>query len=761
MYSNVVSATAELSRLLMQRADGNPFLLGELLEALYRDGFLRVDLERGRWIWDLDQIRAYGLTEHTADLLAGKIRRLERESQEILKVASCLGSRFDLETLGLIQGRPREQITPSLETAAAAGLLIQDSAGSGDLASLAAPEGCRTAYRFTHDKVRQAAYSLHSAQERLALHYRIGKKLFETGPKEGERGEQAFEIATHWNLCKELLTAQSERKVLTRLNLSAGKRAKDSAAFQASLELLTNGLLLFDPSWWDEEHALGMELTIEAAEAAYLSGQYERMGQYLEAALRRGVSLEDRIRALDIQIHADANRNRNQEAIRTGLSLLADLDVHIPPRVKRIHLLLALLRIRWSLIGQKVDQLIDHPTLTSFSGLSVMRLFVALGVPAYLVDLDLYGYLVLQGVQFSLRHGNSPFAAVAYTGYGVLMCGVVQDVDTGYRYGQLARRLLDKFQEKRQRGFVLFVSANFIDHWKRPLAETLTTLLEGHRYALDNGDLIIAAYTAAHSCYHSFFCAADLDKLAGEFDRYRGLVRRIGKPDTFQTMIIFEQALLNLREPGADPTQLRGAAYDEGEALAEHRRLKDRVNIFNVYATKLVLCCLFQDYQKAQDYADQARSHLDAVIGSYTYAVYHFYDSLAQLGFCLRVSALSKRKVMKRVRANQRRLSRWAAHAPANHLHKLLLVEAERLQLLGRPEKAAALYDRVIRLTREHLMPGDEALALELTACFYQARGKLHVARAYALEARYAYLRWNARAKVLDLERKFAYFFTE
>jgi len=107
------------------------------------------------------------------------------------------------------------------------------------------------------------------------------------------------------------------------------------------------------------------------------------------------------------------------------------------------------------------------------------------------------------------------------------------------------------------------------------------------------------------------------------------------------------------------------------------------------------------------------------------------------------------------VKANRKKLKKWAQSAPMTHLHKLYLVEAEQHRVLGHKDKAIDCYDCAINLAKEHEYLNEEALANELAAKFYIGWGKEQVAEAYLTNAYHCYLRWGATAKVKDLERQY------
>src|SRR5262249_39356628 len=80
------------------------------------------------------------------------------------------------------------------------------------------------------------------------------------------------------------------------------------------------------------------------------------------------------------------------------------------------------------------------------------------------------------------------------------------------------------------------------------------------------------------------------------------------------------------------------------------------------------------------------------------------------------------------------------------------LVGAEIARLEGRVVDAQDLYETAIRSARAHEFVHNEALANELAARFYEARGFRTIAHAYLRDARDCYLRWGADGKVRQID---------
>ena len=185
---------------------------------------LAFDHDAARWSWDLDRIRAKGYADNVVDLLVGKLARLPDETQTTLQQLACLGNVADITTLANVLGCAEEEVHAALWEAVRLELV----------------ERLPGAYRFVHDRVQEAAYSLIAEAARTAAHLRIGRILVARTPPES-RDEAIFEIVNQLNRGGPLITSPDEREQLVALNLLAGKRAKVSAAYASALTYFVAG----------------------------------------------------------------------------------------------------------------------------------------------------------------------------------------------------------------------------------------------------------------------------------------------------------------------------------------------------------------------------------------------------------------------------------------------------------------------------------------------------------------------------------------
>ncbi|MDA8402972.1 MAG: serine/threonine-protein kinase PknK, partial [Desulfobacteraceae bacterium] len=204
-----------LARLCHEKTLGNPFFLYQLLHSLYENSSLVFDAINGTWNFDVEQIRKADITENVVDLMVGKIRKLTPETQDILKLAACIGNTFDLATLAMVSEKSRTTTAQLLFEALKERLLIPVDDHYKFISE--SNDTLNADYRFLHDRILQAAYSLIPDDDKKRVHLKIGRLLLKNTPLE-DRGEKLFDMANHLNQGSGLLTDPVEKELLAELN---------------------------------------------------------------------------------------------------------------------------------------------------------------------------------------------------------------------------------------------------------------------------------------------------------------------------------------------------------------------------------------------------------------------------------------------------------------------------------------------------------------------------------------------------------------
>lgn len=748
------AAVEPLAGLLQAKTGGNPFFLGEFLRALYAERLLLRDSLRGGWTWDLDQIRARDITDNVIDLLAGNIRQLGAETGRVVRLAACIGNRFDLATLAQVADQAPHVAAATLWPALAERIIVPVGDSyliAGQIEDLEMAAGVQ--YRFAHDRVQQAAYSLIDPTERQAAHLQVGRRLLQTTPP-AALDQHLFAVVHQLNLGRTLIGDQAERDTLAALNLRAGRRAKAAAAYGPAFGYLTTGIELLGDDGWQRRYDLALPLHADAVEAALLSGRAAEMEALAATLLAEARTALDKVPVYEVKIAAALSRVQVAEAFGLGGQILALLGSPLPSATGPDDFARALRRTRALLAGKRIEDLADLPPMTDPQALATMRVLRAILPAAYVAQPAFHRLLVLQQVALSLRYGNTVFSPDGYSSYGQILTHLLGQIQAGYAFGQLSLDLTDKLDARPVRASTSMGFYSFLAYGKDHLRSTLSPLLVGHQSGLETGDLIFGAYNAVVYCWHLLHLGISLPEVEREIVAYSDAHGRIKQMAGRFYLQIYRQVIHNLMGRTADPLRLVGEAYDETAMLPVHQAGRQFLAVFDVHYYKGLLAYLFGEPAQALEHFAAARPFQASAFGFIVTVLIDVYESLARLAVWPTLPADEQAAALAQVAKTQKTLKRWAQHAPQNFMHRYYLVEAERARVLGRAGQARQYYDQAIDLARTHGWVNDEALAYERAAGFYEDHGPPHLAEYYLRAAHQAYRGWGAQGKVRALEAR-------
>ncbi|MBD2108621.1 EAL domain-containing protein [Nodosilinea sp. FACHB-13] len=743
-----------LADLVYQKTGGNPFFATQFLQVLHQEGTIVFDPVQGAWQCDLGQARRAAISEDVVAFMAQQLQKLGPSTQEMLKLAACIGNPFNLGTLALVSELPETDVAIALWSALELGLVLPQS----EIYTLLEPEGSlepallpldrpELSYRFLHDRIQQAAYSLIPTDQRSQTHLTIGQLLWHKSSP-AQREEQLFTIVNHLNEGQALLIAAAEREQLAQLNLQAGRRAKTATAYSAALDYLRQGIALLPANTWGQQYDLTLALHQEITEVAYLCTDFEQVEYWAGLTVRHAYNLLDQLPVYEMRLLADRAQGNYLAAVRTGLQVLRILGVDFAeqPTPAEVQQALADTRQLWA--GQDPLSLLALPKMAAGQRLAAMQIMTKLTAPTYRALPALMPLLMAKQVEFSIRYGNSPISIFAYAGYGMALC-TMGEIDLGYGFGQLALRLLEQLGATTSESRAGYLVHNFICHWRDPLRQSLPAFVQAYQSGLATGDLECVVLNAQAYGHYAYFAGQPLEDLAAEMAAYRQTLRQL-KQVSLKCLEIVQQTVLNLLGEGESPWCLSGSVYEAETSVRFHLEHSDRTSLFHYHFNQTVLYYLFGQIEQAAQQSDQVATYLDGGRAQFSFALYAFYDALIQLA--LWDQPADQPAWWQRIQQQQEKLAQWADSAPSNHRHRWQLVEAEIARVEGRYLEAMEAYDGAIASAKTHGFIQDEGLANELAARFYLAWGRDKLAQPYLHAAYHAYAHWGAKAKTRQLE---------
>jgi PAS domain S-box-containing protein len=743
-----------LAELVVQKTGGNPFFVNQFLIMLYQEQLISFNAEREFWEWNLSEIVALDITDNVVQLLLHRLEVMPEDTRTVMMMAACIGSYFDLDTLVTITDFSDNEIVKHLQPAIREDLVLPIPGANIESYEAKTPFDRSVNFKFRHDRVRQASYTLITDENKNSVHLKIGRLLFENiAPPSYE--EHIFDVIHHLNMAESLIQNLQERDETAELNLVAGNKAKTLAAFEPAFSHYQTGLLFLGENSWQRRYNLTLKLHVECAEAARLCGNTPEAYRLFDVVSQNALNILDCVDIYQTKILSLISEDRRMEALGLTHKILKEIGIELPanPTADDINRILEQTTTELSEIN--IEELADLPEMTDPSTLAAMRIMGAIFGATYQLSREWFIILVCQQVKLSVHYGNFSNSAIAYSGFGIILSGYIGDIEKGHRFGQLGLELLSRFDARELEAEVYTIFYAGLNHWLFPLHDSLEPLLSAYYTGLETGDFEFACYCNFFASYHSLLCGNPLEDLEHQMKRFTDDVIHHGQMHGVVYFSIFHQTVLNLLGQNDDPKILRGEVFDENMLNTILYETNDTLATFYMHFCSAMLNYLFEDYHQAIDHASHAEKLAGRVPGNVVVAVHNFFDSLARLAIYKTLNDKDKKKTLSRVENNQVLMKKWMTHAPSNFAHKYFLIEAEKAKVLQQFDVAVKHYDQAITLARKNRYCNEEAIINELAAKFWIENSRQEFAAIFMQKAYNCYSVWGAAKKLEHLQNNY------
>jgi PAS domain S-box-containing protein len=727
--------TAPLARLVHDKTAGNPFFAIQFLQALGQEGLLAFDHGAAHWAWDLGGIHAKGYTDNVVDLMVGKVRRLPAETQNALQLVACLGNSAELAMLSIVLQASEENVHAVLWPAVRQELL----------------ERLPGAYRFVHDRIQEAAYSLIPGASQAETHLLIGRVLVVRTPEEKVE-ETIFEIVNQLNRGAALMSAPDERERLAELNLLAGRRARASSAYSSALAYLTAGASLLPENAWERWHQLTFALEVQRAECEFLTGALTQAEQRLEALAEHVADTVERAAVACLRMDLYLVLDQSSRAIAVGLDYLRQLSIDWSTHPTEDEARREYQRIWSQLGGRTIENLIELPLMKDPASLATLDVLTKLITPASYTDENLLALVTCRAVNLSLDYGNSDGSCSPYVVLGLIAGPRFGDYQAGYRFGRLGYDLVE------QRGLQRFQARIYLDFgsqilpWTRHVRDARDVVRRAFEAANRNSDLAYAAYSGPQLTTNLLAAGDPLIDVQRETENALAFAQEARFGVAIDRCTAQLGLIRSLRGLTTTFGRFDGEAFDEPAIEWRFSANRDLALAECPYWIRKLQARFFAgEHAAAIEAASRAQPLLWALLSFFETAEYHYYAALSRASSCDAARA-GRRDHLDALAAHCRQLQVWAENCPENFETRAALVSAELARLEGRALDAERLYEQAIRSARANAFVHNEAIAYERASAFYRARGLNEFADLYLRHARNGYLRWGAEGKVRQLE---------
>ncbi|MHC5778186.1 MAG: hypothetical protein ACYTXN_18385, partial [Nostoc sp.] len=187
-------------------------------------------------------------------------------------------------------------------------------------------------------------------------------------------------------------------------------------------------------SSWQTNYDLTLDLYLETTELAYLCGDFEQVEHWVAIVVQEGKTVLDIVKVYEVKIQTDMAQSQPLKAINTALQVLQQLGISFPQQPSKSDIQLELDAIA-SLFGEKpIGDLSHLPKMTEPEKLAAMRILSSITIAAYIAVPDLMPLLVSKQVNLSIQYGNAFVSPFAYATFGMILCGMVGNIESGYQF---------------------------------------------------------------------------------------------------------------------------------------------------------------------------------------------------------------------------------------------------------------------------------------------------------------------------------------
>jgi predicted ATPase/signal transduction histidine kinase/tRNA A-37 threonylcarbamoyl transferase component Bud32 len=737
-------ATARsLAELVHEKTAGNPFFVIQFLTVLHDEGLIAA-APPGGLVWNVAAIREMGFTDNVVDLMTRKLERLAPPVLETLKLAACIGSTVDVPALAVVRGAARADTEALLGSAVAEGMVVRR----------------KGAYRFLHDRVQQAAYSLIPEGRRAEVRLRIGRLLLASRRAQPASGEDeadtgsVFDVANHLNLGAHLMTDALERRDVADLNLTAGRKAKASTAYDSALRYFEAGLPLIEPGAWTAHGALAYALHFEHAECLYLVGRFDEAESELAIILAHTGAPLERAAVYRLEVDLFTSQVQLDKAIDTAVLGLGELGIELGAHPTGEQMRCTAERVWKSLAGRSMDELLNLPRMTDAKMEAALGILAVLFGPSHSTDPNLPFVCYANMVEISLRHGNTDASAVGYAYFGMALGPKFGRYREGFAFGKLGYDLAERHGLLAFKSKLNLIFGDCIGPWSKPLRTALDHLDIAFRTSVETGDLTFACYCCNHIVFDRLLLGEPLGEVYRESIRRFEFARKANFDASCRIILDIQLYILAMRGMASDALR-EVTDFDERRHHAEMDAYP--WPIIRCWHFIMVLCTRYMlgDREGALAAGLAARELIwTSMAHLQEPEFWYFFGLTLAANLDSSRQGAERERLLQMLRAHERKLAEWAAECPENFEAKWALVAAELARVEARAEEAMALYERAIRAARASGFTQNLGLGLDLASDFHRARGFELVADAYLHEARAAYVRWGAFGKVAELDRR-------
>jgi len=733
----------KLVDLIHIKTQGNAFFVNKFIQNLYEEKLINYNIDSKQWEWDIDLINEQKLTDNVVELMSQKIKKFDKDTQNILTLSACIGNRFDLRTLGVISEKSQKENAKSLEDALKYGLIIPMKQ-EYKYTSFAENEK-NIFYKFAHDRIQQAAYALLSENEKPLIHLNIGKLLQENTSKD-EIENNIFDIVNHKNIGESLIVDESNRKEMAHMNLLAANKAKKSVAYTAANEFLDFSFKYLHKNHWDNEYNISYDISLLKAEISYMVQDFSGSKRLVNNIMKYAKTGIEKAKAENVSIVRETMQGNYQEALDHGRKGMAQAGYPLPESEYEENFGANLQEINTYLQKHTIESLSNLKESEDESVIIATEILMNLVPPSYIVFKPIFPIVCSASVLLSIKNGNTRYSSMGYSNYGIVLSAALGQHEAGYTFGKVALDVGKIFKDMQQICKNSFIFATFLNNWVRPIQESEDVNDEGYHVGMQSGELQFVGYILHSKLLNSFIRGESLGGIEKHAPQYYHFQQKTQNQWAIDSIAALSLVVSKIK--GEDSFLVNKNEFLDSVSKNESQH---GLCFYKIHMAQAEF--IFNNYSESLKLTDEAEDLLPNIYGYLATAECNYYSSLSLSMVSLEEKGNQRNENIDKILKNQELLKIWSDNIPDNFLHKYKFIQAQISWLNNNLQEARTLYNEAITLALKFKFFQDVSIISECYGKFLLKNDTLRIAKIYFEDALYYYKRWEAKAKVLILQQ--------
>lgn len=302
-----------------------------------------------------------------------------------------------------------------------------------------------------------------------------------------------------WFICADQMnmgqepTKDQERWKLVQLNYKTARYASQMSAYRPALRYCQVALKV-QPSdatnnKQQEYKNLVLDLYVLSAEMCYCTGNLSQAIEYCDKVIA-SQSLHHKLSIFVTKIKSLNAEAKFRQVVDFGLLALKELGEPLPPNPNKMQVVMAHRETTKLLKSASDDAILALPMMKDLQKTTCIQILQGMAMPlVHLSMSNLFALVIARVLRLTFKDGLTRWTPEVFAVAGADLIAREDDIENGFRLGELAMKLQEKLQAKVIKVMVCFWTAPFSFSFKLPLTKCLDVAMEGYSSGMSYGDI--------------------------------------------------------------------------------------------------------------------------------------------------------------------------------------------------------------------------------------------------------------------------------